>query len=104
MIPIVCVADDLVGSGLATSLAKPGSNMTGVSILATELDAKKIELLRELLPEAKRFWAAVAASPQSAFLCSTAPALARGSHSVDLAWLYSSLGYGGDKHEPDGRR
>jgi putative ABC transport system substrate-binding protein len=54
-IPIVCVADDLVGSGLASSLAKPGSNMTGVSILATELDAKKIELLKELLPDAKRF-------------------------------------------------
>ncbi|MEH2565945.1 ABC transporter substrate-binding protein [Bradyrhizobium sp. AZCC 2289] len=54
-IPIVCVADDLVGSGLAASLAKPGSNMTGVSILATELDAKKIELLKELLPDAKRF-------------------------------------------------
>jgi putative tryptophan/tyrosine transport system substrate-binding protein len=54
-IPIVCVADDLVGSGLAASLARPGSNMTGVSILATELDAKKIELLKELLPDAKRF-------------------------------------------------
>jgi putative tryptophan/tyrosine transport system substrate-binding protein len=54
-IPIVCVADDLVGSGLAASLAKPGSNMTGVSILATELDAKKIELLKELLPDARRF-------------------------------------------------
>ena len=51
----MCVADDLVGSGLAASLAKPGSNMTGVSILATELDAKKIEVLKELLPDAKRF-------------------------------------------------
>jgi putative ABC transport system substrate-binding protein len=54
-IPIVCVGDDLVDSGLAASLAKPGSNMTGVSILATELDAKKIEVLKELLPDAKRF-------------------------------------------------
>ena len=54
-IPIVCVGDDLVNSGLAASLAKPGSNMTGVSILATELDAKKIEVLKELLPGAKRF-------------------------------------------------
>ena len=43
-IPIVCVGDDLVDSGLATSLARPGSNMTGVSIHATELDAKKIEI------------------------------------------------------------
>jgi putative ABC transport system substrate-binding protein len=54
-LPIVCVADDLVNSGLAAGLAKPGSNMTGVSILATELDAKKIEVLKELRPEAKRF-------------------------------------------------
>jgi putative ABC transport system substrate-binding protein len=54
-LPIVCVGDDLVDSGLAASLARPGSNMTGVSILATELDAKKIEVLRELLPDAKRF-------------------------------------------------
>jgi putative tryptophan/tyrosine transport system substrate-binding protein len=53
-VPIVCVADDLVDSGLGTSLAGPGSNVTGVSILATELDAKKIELLKELLPSAKR--------------------------------------------------
>src|SRR6516165_6081144 len=47
-IPIVCVGDDLVDSGLAAGLAKPGSNMTGVSILATELDAKKLEVLKEL--------------------------------------------------------
>src|SRR5262245_27494450 len=54
-LPIVCVGDDLVDSGLATSLARPGSNMTGVSILATELDAKKIEVLKELLPDSQRF-------------------------------------------------
>src|SRR5262245_35194676 len=54
-LPIVCICDDLVGSGLATSLARPGGNVTGVSILATELDAKKIEVLKELLPHATRF-------------------------------------------------
>ncbi len=42
-------------SGLAASLSKPGSNLTGVSILATELDAKKLQVLKELLPDAKRF-------------------------------------------------
>jgi putative ABC transport system substrate-binding protein len=56
-IPIVCVGDDLVDSGLATSLARAGGNMTGVSILATDLDSKKIEVLKELLPKAKRFGA-----------------------------------------------
>jgi putative ABC transport system substrate-binding protein len=54
-LPIVCVGDDLVNSGLAASLARPGSNMTGGSILATELDAKRIEVLKDLLPDAKRF-------------------------------------------------
>ena len=54
-LPIVCVADDLVDSGLAADLARPIRNMTGISILATELDVKKIELLKELLPRAKRF-------------------------------------------------
>jgi putative tryptophan/tyrosine transport system substrate-binding protein len=54
-LPIVCIGDDLVNSGLAASLAKPGSNITGGSILATEIDAKKIEVLKELLPGAKRF-------------------------------------------------
>jgi putative ABC transport system substrate-binding protein len=54
-LPIVCVCEDLVGSGLAASLAKPGGNVTGISILATEVDAKNIEVLKDLLPDAKRF-------------------------------------------------
>ena len=54
-LPIICVGDDLVDSGLAADLARPGRNITGVSLLATELDAKKIEVLKELLPRAKRF-------------------------------------------------
>ena len=43
-IPIVAMADDLVASGLISSLARPGGNTTGVSILATELVAKKLEI------------------------------------------------------------
>ena len=53
-IPIVTVADDLVLAGLVSSLAHPGGNTTGVSILATELDGKRQELLIELVPEARR--------------------------------------------------
>ena len=37
-IPIVGMTDDMIGSGLAASLARPGGNTTGVSILASELD------------------------------------------------------------------
>src|SRR5215831_15647358 len=53
-LPIVMIGDDLVGSGLVASLARPGGNITGVSILATELDAKRLEVLKELLPGAQR--------------------------------------------------
>jgi putative tryptophan/tyrosine transport system substrate-binding protein len=51
----VTVADDIVEAGFIASLAKPGGNITGVSILATELDAKKIDLLKQILPLARRF-------------------------------------------------
>src|SRR5262249_39868908 len=53
-IPIVGLADDMVGSAFAASMARPGGNVTGVSILAGELDAKRLALLHELLPHARR--------------------------------------------------
>jgi putative ABC transport system substrate-binding protein len=52
-IPIVTMADDLVLSGLASSLSHPGGNTTGISLLATELDGKRQELLTELVPAAR---------------------------------------------------
>jgi putative ABC transport system substrate-binding protein len=54
MIPIVVVTDDMLGPGLVTSLARPTGNMTGVSILATELDGKRQELLIEAVPGLRR--------------------------------------------------
>jgi putative ABC transport system substrate-binding protein len=53
-IPIVVATDDLVGAGLVASLARPGGNITGVSILASELNVKRLELLKETLPGASR--------------------------------------------------
>jgi putative ABC transport system substrate-binding protein len=53
-VPIAGVADDMVASGLVASLARPGGNTTGVSILTTELDEKRQELLIELVPGARR--------------------------------------------------
>src|SRR5206468_3131168 len=53
-IPIVGMADDIVGSGLAASMARPGGNTTGVSILASELDEKRLEILHEFVPKARR--------------------------------------------------
>jgi putative ABC transport system substrate-binding protein len=49
-IPTIVLADDMIRAGLITSLAKPGGNITGVSILARELDGKRQDLLLEAVP------------------------------------------------------
>jgi putative ABC transport system substrate-binding protein len=54
-VPIIAAVSDLVAAGLIASLAQPGGNITGESHLVPELDAKKLELLKELLPTARRF-------------------------------------------------
>jgi len=55
-IPIVVAAcnDDLVATGLISSLARPGGNLTGLSELTPELGAKRLELLKEVAPRARR--------------------------------------------------
>jgi ABC-type uncharacterized transport system substrate-binding protein len=53
-LPIIGVSDDMVGSGLVNSLARPGGNTTGISILATELDGKRQEILIEAVPGLRR--------------------------------------------------
>jgi putative ABC transport system substrate-binding protein len=58
-IPIFGLADDMVASGLVNSLARPGGNTTGISILAPELDGKRQDILIELVPDARRIAALV---------------------------------------------
>jgi putative ABC transport system substrate-binding protein len=53
-IPIVFVGGgDIIDTGLLSNLARPGGNLTGVSIMATELDPKRLDLLSELVPKAR---------------------------------------------------
>jgi putative ABC transport system substrate-binding protein len=52
-IPIVVATADPVGEGLVASLARPGGNLTGASALTVELMAKRLELLSELVPQAR---------------------------------------------------
>jgi putative ABC transport system substrate-binding protein len=55
VIPIVfTVAADPLGSGLVASLARPGGNVTGLSLQLTDLAGKRLELLREIVPRLSR--------------------------------------------------
>jgi putative tryptophan/tyrosine transport system substrate-binding protein len=53
-IPILTVSDDLLAEHAVASLAHPGANITGISILATELDGKRQEILLDAFPLARR--------------------------------------------------
>ena len=53
-IPIVAVSGDPVGTGLVPSLARPGGNLTGVSLIAAEMHGKCVELFRDVLPSMRR--------------------------------------------------
>ena len=55
IIPIIfAAANDPIGSGLVASLARPGGNVTGLSLQSTDIAAKRFELLREVVPGVRR--------------------------------------------------
>jgi putative tryptophan/tyrosine transport system substrate-binding protein len=53
-VPIVCVTGNPVGTGLVTSLSRPGGNITGLSLLSGDYSAKWLELLKEAVPKLHR--------------------------------------------------
>lgn len=53
-IPIVMSAGDPVGAGIVSSLARPGGNVTGISVQMAEQEGKRLELLKKLLPRFSR--------------------------------------------------
>src|SRR5499427_169211 len=53
-VPIVGMSEDMVGEGLVPSLARPGGNITGMSLLSPELDGKRQDILIEAAPGARR--------------------------------------------------
>ena len=82
-IPIVFnVGDDPVRLGLVASLARPGGNLTGINIFTSELVAKRLELLREMVPAATRV--AVLVSPHNASSESTVRDTAAGARAMRL--------------------
>jgi putative ABC transport system substrate-binding protein len=56
-IPILGFAEDMVGEGLVDSMARPNGNTTGISILATQLNGKRLEILIQLVPGLHRMGA-----------------------------------------------
>jgi putative tryptophan/tyrosine transport system substrate-binding protein len=53
-IPIVAISDDILGAGVIASLSRPGGNTTGLTILSPELSAKRLEVLRDIIPGLSR--------------------------------------------------
>ena len=73
-IPIVMSAGDPIGAGLVAGLARPGGNITGMSVQMAEQEGKRLELLKKLLPSFSRV--AVLSNPSNPY-CAIAVAEAR---------------------------
>jgi putative ABC transport system substrate-binding protein len=58
-IPLVIFTEDLIAAGFVASLARPGANITGISLMSPELDGKRQDILIEAVPGARRIAALV---------------------------------------------
>jgi putative ABC transport system substrate-binding protein len=98
VIPVIFPgADDPVRLGLVASLNKPGGNVTGMSVFGAELGAKRLSLLRELIPSAEVFaYLANLANPSAELLLDEVKAAAA-SLKIDLKVLNASTEKGIDE-------
>src|SRR5215213_4379058 len=93
-LPIVMSAPDPVGEGYAQSLARPGGNITGVADLSLELAAKRIELLREFIPELTNVAVLLPARVDGTFLSRLENQLNRAVERFDIRWrVYNHHGH-----------
>ena len=77
-IPIVAGGDDILGAGIVASLSRPGGNTTGLTILSPELSAKRLEILRDIIPGLSRvaaLWDPTTGASQVAMTTSAALSL-----------------------------
>jgi putative ABC transport system substrate-binding protein len=90
-VPIVMSFSDLdpVAAGFAASFARPGGNITGIAMLATVLDAKRLQLLHEAVPVARRV--AVLAVSESRHALTLEAMRVAASDGIELVPLYAEL-------------
>jgi len=95
-IPIVFgVGEDPVSLGIVASLARPGGNATGINFLNQEVEAKRLGLIRELVPKATRF--AVLVNPANVTTTeSTSKALKEAARALGLEALFFNASTAGE--------
>jgi putative tryptophan/tyrosine transport system substrate-binding protein len=90
-IPIIfAVGEDPVALGLVASLARPGGNATGFNFFANEIDAKRLALMHELLPKAKRFAVLINPDVPASKVTSEALKRAKGDLGLELIFFNAS--------------
>ena len=81
-IPIVMSAGDPIGAGLVAGLARPGGNITGMSVQMAEQEGKRLELLKKLLPSFSRV--AVLSNPSNPYCAIAVGEARRGATALNL--------------------
>lgn len=94
-VPIVVIAShDGVGSGLYQSLARPGGNITGIESLSDALDAKRIEIMKQLVPNLRRM--SILYNPDASGIDAHLQSIRAGSAKHGIATTFVKMSTGSD--------